>query len=321
VKSFGMDTSAALGHDRSLPQLGDRPYLTDTGLETELIFHQGFDLPEFAAFPLIDDSRGRAALQAYYRSHAAVAAAKGVGFIFESPTWRASRDWGDRLGYRPDDIAAVNRTAVAMLSALAESAAAGLPAVISGCLGPRGDGYRPAARMSAAEARRYHRHQIEALVDGGADMVSALTLTYPAEAIGIVQAAADCGIPVAISFTLETDGLLPDGSTLRDAVTAVDEATDATTAYFGVNCAHPDHLRPAFEPGAAWMTRVRALRANASRRSHAELDNSADLDDGNPDELGRDYRDLSTVAPDLRVLGGCCGTDVRHLSAIAASCL
>lgn len=305
-----------------LPQLADEVFFCDTGLETDLIFHHGIDLPEFAAFPLLDDPRGRETLERYYRAHAALAVDKRVGFIFETPTWRANRDWGARVGYRPDDLVAANRDAVAMLSGLAETVtAAGLAAVVSGCLGPREDGYRPATRMRSDEAREYHRRQIEALSAGGAQMVSALTLTYPGEGIGIVQAAVDSAVPAAVSFTLETDGRLPDGTTLRDAVTAVDEATDRAAAYFGVNCAHPDHIRSALEPGAAWMSRLRALRANASRRSHAELDESADLDDGDPDELGRQYRELRNAAQGLTILGGCCGTDLRHLQAIAASCV
>ncbi len=305
-----------------LPQLADEVFLCDTGLETDLIFHHGIDLPEFAAFPLLADPRGRETLERYFRAHSAIAVDKHVGFIFETATWRANRDWGERVGYRPDALVAVNRDAVAMLRGLAETVtAAGLPAVISGCLGPREDGYRPATQMRADEAREYHRHQIEALYAGGAEMVSALTLTYPAEGVGIVQAAVDTGVPAAVSFTLETDGRLPDGTTLRDAIAAVDEVTDQAAAYFGINCAHPDHIRPALEPGAAWMSRLRALRANASRRSHAELDESADLDDGDPDELGRQYRELRTAAQGLTILGGCCGTDVRHLQAIAASCV
>jgi homocysteine S-methyltransferase len=304
-----------------LPQLSDEVFLCDTGLETDLVFHHGIDLPEFAAFPLLNDARGRDALERYFRTHAGVAVDNGVGFVFEAPTWRANRDWGERLGYRPDDLVAVNRDAIAMLAGLADTVMAELPSVLSGCIGPRADGYRVATRMSTAEARAYHRHQIDALAAGGADIVTAMTLTYPAEAVGVVQAAVDSGIPAVISFTLETDGRLPDGTRLGDAVTAVDDATDGAAAYFGINCAHPDHIGPALEPQAPWMERVRALRANASRRSHAELDESPDLDDGDPDELGRQYRELRAVLPRLTVLGGCCGTDLRHLEAIAAFCL
>lgn len=317
-----MDVGAIHFAKTALPQLAEDIFLCDTGLETDLIFHHGIDLPEFAAFPLLDDPRGRETLRQYYRTHAAVAVENRVGFIFETPTWRANRDWGERVGYRPDELVAVNHKAVAMLAELAETlTAAGLPAVVSGCLGPRDDAYRPVTQMGADEAREYHRHQIEALADSGADMVSALTLTYPAEGIGIVQAAVETGVPVAVSFTLETNGTLPDGTSLADAVMAVDAATDHAAAYFGINCAHPDHIGAALEPGAAWMSRVRALRANASRRSHAELDESPDLDEGDPDALGREYRELRTTADGLTILGGCCGTDLRHLQAIAAACL
>jgi len=306
-----------------LPQLADQLFLTDTGLETDLIFHHGFDLPCFASFPLLADPAGRATLERYYREHAAVAVEWRTGFIFEAPTWRASRDWGAQLGYAPAALAEVNRDAIAMMIDLrAEVTDAGLPAVVSGCVGPRSDAYQAEGALSAAEAREFHREQIRTLAAAGADMVTALTIPTVAEAIGIVQAAADVAVPVAMSLTIETDGLLPDGTPLDDAVRKIDGATDAAAAYLGVNCAHPDHLAAALgRPASAeWTDRLRTLRANASRRSHAELDEAPDLDDGNPVELGAQYRRLLATLPALTILGGCCGTDARHLRSIAQAC-
>lgn len=306
---------------RGLPQLGEQLFLSDTGLETDLIFHHGFALPCFAAFPLVGHDSGRKALEQYYREHAEVALQHGAGFVFEAPTWRANADWGTQLGYGRDSLRAVNREAIELMSDLrAEVAASGPSMVISGCIGPRDDAYRPSTRMSAAEARDYHRRQIETFRGSGAEMVNALTLTYPEEAIGIVQAGVDADIPAAVSFTVERDGRLPDGTPLGEAVRVTDDLTGGAAAYFGINCAHPGHIEPALQPGAPWMERVRALRANASRRSHAELDESTDLDDGNPDELAREYVGLRTGLPALTILGGCCGTDVRHLRALAAAC-
>jgi len=146
-----------------------------------------------------------------------------------------------------------------------------------------------------------------------------MTITYPDEAIGIVEAARHAGIPVAVSFTVETDGRLPDGTTLGDAIQRVDEATEGAAAYFGVNCAHPTHLDGALDGGTPWAPRLRGLRANASRKSHAELDEAETLDDGDPEELGREYVELRREMPGLTVLGGCCGTDIRHVRSIAAA--
>lgn len=296
--------------------------LTDSGLETDLVFHGGFDLPCFAAFPLLDDPAGAQALDRYYREHAQVAADAGVPFLFETPTWRANPDWGARVGYDLDALAGVNRRAVAMVRGCGEAFADALPGfVVSGCVGPRGDGYAPTEVMGAAQAQDYHRWQIGVLADAGADLVTAMTLTYVAEAIGIVNAADAVGIPAVVGFTVETDGRLPDGTPLRDAIEQTDRETDASAVHFLINCAHPTHFASVLQGEAEWTTRVGAVRANASRMSHAELDESEQLDDGDPVELSDQYADLRERLPRLVVLGGCCGTDVRHVQAIASRCV
>jgi homocysteine S-methyltransferase len=294
-----------------------RIYLTDSGIETDLIFHRGVELAEFAAFPLLESNTGRRALTEYYRDHFYLAAEHGFGFVFEAPTWRANPDWGGALGYDQAALDRSNESAIAFLSELAVEVEG--PSVLSGCIGPRSDGYRPTVRMSADEARAYHAPQIVTFDRSGADLVNAMTITYPAEAIGIVLAAAGVQLPVAISFTLEVDGRLPDGTSLADAIAQVDAATGNGAAYFGINCAHPDHIALALDAGGEWTKRIRALRANASRRSHAELDEAPDLDEGNPTELAEGYRRLRELVPTLTVLGGCCGTDARHVAAIAST--
>jgi len=306
----------------SRPQLADTVFLTDSGLETDLIFHHGYDLPHFAAFVLLDDEAGTETLRKYFRDHAAVARDAGVGFVLESPTWRANPDWGDLLGYSPERLADVNQRAIALLADVrAELGSLAQPVVISACVGPRGDGYRPAQLMTEDEAQRYHSTQIGTLAGTDADLVTAMTITYPAEAVGIARAAEEAGIPAVISFTVETDGRLPDGTTLQEAVLAVDAATDGYPSYYMVNCAHPTHFVRVLGDGGDWTSRLRGVRANASKRSHAELDEAEDLDDGDPQELGREYRQLRETSPQLTVLGGCCGTDRRHVLAIAAACV
>ena len=309
-----------------LPSPDGRLHLTDGGLETVLIFHDGLDLPEFAAFPLVDTPDGRARLERYYDEYVALAQHHGTGVVLETPTWRASRDWGAVLGYDAAALARVNAEAVALVRRVVEaragegrgSAEAGM--LVSGCVGPRGDGYLVEDAMSAADAADYHFPQVAALHAAGADLVSALTITSSAEAAGIVLAAQQVGAPVVISFTVEVDGRLPSGEGLAEAIGAVDEATGAAAAYFMVNCAHPVHVAPALDGGDAALQRLRGLRANASTLSHAELDAADELDDGDPADLGERFATLVAAHPQLRVVGGCCGTDARHVAAIAAAC-
>ena len=304
-----------------LPQLDGGLFLTDGGLETTMIYHDGFALPMFEAFVLADSEQGRAALRAYFDRYVATAVEHGTGFILESPTWRANPDWGARLGYDPRRLAAINRAAIAMMGEIREVyETARTPIVISGAIGPRGDGYDPGTVMSPWEAEAYHAWQIGVFADAGADLVSAFTLTNVSEAIGVARAAKAAGMPCVISFTLETDGKLPTGEGLAAAIASVDRETNYGPAYYMINCAHPDHFSDVLDQDAAWMRRLRGLRANASRKSHAELDNSTELDAGDRHELGHLYAELLRRFPHINVLGGCCGTDHRHVACISAAC-
>ena len=300
-----------------VPQLGGPAVLTDSGLETDLIFGRGWDLLEFASFPLVASDDGRAALMAYYQDHVDVAITHGTGFVFETPTWRASRDWGQRLGYDSGHLEQINTDAVQLLRDLRDASPSLKSATISGNLGPRGDGYVPSGAMTADEARAYHSRQIEILVAAGSDVTTVLTLNYAHEGLGIALAARDAGSPVILSFTVETDGSLPDGSDLASTIQFIDDQTDGYVSFYGLNCAHPTHMSPAITPGDGWTSRIGALRANASKLSHAELDALDTIDAGNPGELASDYDELRSLLPNLTVFGGCCGTDVRHVSAIA----
>ena len=286
--------------------------ITDGGMETTLIFKQGFDLPDFAAFVLLDDPDGREALRAYYRTYIELAQNRGVGIVLDTPTWRANADWGTKLGYGAEALVDVNRRAVALLEELRTAEVR-----VSGCIGPRGDGYQAEAQMTAAEAERYHASQVGTFSETTADLVSALTLTYTDEAIGIARAAAAREVAVVVSFTVETDGRLPSGQALGDAIEQVDDATGGTVEYFMVNCAHPTHFSDVLEGG--WLERLHGVRANASKKSHAELDEADELDEGDPTELADRYRELRELLPNLTVVGGCCGTDHRHVDAVCAA--
>ena len=304
-----------------LPQLADELFVTDGGLETTLVFHQGIDLPHFAAFGLLEDEQGRQTLREYYRQYTSIAERYGLGFVIETVTWRANPDWGRRLGYSAAGLADVNRSAVKFAEELRQSCGADARRMpISGCIGPRGDGYVPDSAMTAEAAESYHREQIETFAETDCDFVSAMTINYVDEAIGVARAAKSLGLPSVISFTVETDGCLPTGQSLKDAIECVDRESDAAPAYFKINCAHPTHFASALATDDAWVQRLRGVRANASTRSHAELDEAEELDEGNPVELGRQYRELRKSLPQLTVLGGCCGTDHRHVEEICKAC-
>ncbi|MFM5886167.1 MAG: homocysteine S-methyltransferase family protein [Novosphingobium sp.] len=303
-----------------IPQLGGNPFLTDAGLETNLIFKYGLELPSFAAFTLLDDAHGRACLKAYYRDFLEIARAHDAGYVLEAASWRASPDWGASLGYDRDALAAMNRKALALLEELRSEAETPERIVLNLAVGPRGDGYRPEAMMSAAEARDYHAWQIGVAADAGAQMVTGLTVNYLEEGQGIAAAAADIGLPCVISYTVETDGKLPTGMPLAEAVARADDATHGAVGYYMINCAHPSHFASVLDE-ADLAARIGGIRANASRMSHAELDEAEELDAGDPVELAADYRALVDKLPHLCVLGGCCGTDHRHVAAVAEACL
>jgi S-methylmethionine-dependent homocysteine/selenocysteine methylase len=303
-----------------LPQLSGKLFLTDAGIETTLIFLEGRDLPLFAAFDLLRQPGGEAVLEDYYRGHAGIARRVGAGFILESATWRASSDWGERLGYSAAELDAANEQAIELLHSLREELwTPQTPMVVSGCIGPRGDGYDPGRVMGADEATDYHSSQVRTFARTGADQVTAITMTNIPEAIGVVRAAEAVRLPSVISFTVETDGRLPTGQPLGEAIDEVDEVTARSPAYYMINCAHPTHFDGVLD-GSDWMRRVRGIRANASRCSHAELDNAPELDAGDPDELAAQYAELRHRYPWINVLGGCCGTDHRHISRIAETC-
>ena len=307
----------------ALPQLGRDFFMTDGGIETTLIFLDGQDIPYFAAFHLLRTSEGEQVLRKYFRTYGELARKLNVGLILETATWRANPDWGEKLGYGTEDLAEANSRAVRLLQEIrSEYETDRMPIVISGCIGPRGDGYIPGTAMSAIEAEAYHQIQIETFANTAADLVTAITMNYAEEAVGIVRAAKHANMPIVISFTVETDGNLPTGQPLGDAIKQVDDATSRYPTYFMINCAHPSHFASVLHGNEPWAARIRGLRANASKMSHAELNEAPELDAGNPIELGQEYAALrKQQLKHLNVMGGCCGTDHRHIEQVALACL
>ncbi|MGI9389974.1 MAG: homocysteine S-methyltransferase family protein [Boseongicola sp.] len=304
-----------------LPHQTDDIFLTDGGTETWLMYKRGFDLPEFSAFHLLNDIKATAAIREYYRAFADIAVNLGTGFIFDSLTYRASRDWGQLLGYSKEGLAEMNHRCLALYREIAaEGGLASERVVISGCIGPKGDAYQTNEDLTTEAAEAYHSEQIATFKDGGADIITALTLNATPEAIGITRAAKNASLPAVLSFTLEKNRKLRSGETLQQAIETVDAATENAPAYYMINCSHPVDFGPALTKGA-WVDRIRGLRANASTLDHGTLCQLGHLEEGDPDELAGQYRDLKTAFPKINVFGGCCGTDYAHVEKIGHALL
>ena len=310
-------------------ELEKRLFLTSPGIETFLIFQQGFELPEFCAFVTHEDDEAWASLQQeLLEPTLAVAANNKMGLMLDVLTWRAHGDFLQKIGRHTSDIESVNARAVRQTHALIDRWRCSnsidtddFPVIVTGDIGPRGDGYMAeSASANSISARDYHQHQVDALAAANTDVLCALTMTTATETIGIVQAASRAQLSIVVSPTVETDGRLPDGTPIGRFIEKVDNATNGNPLFYMVNCAHPDHLVPSLqaarEQDASWLSRFKGFRANASNKSHEELDNSDTLDRGNVPQLAEKVATMATDF-DLRVVGGCCGTDHEHLSEIA----
>jgi S-methylmethionine-dependent homocysteine/selenocysteine methylase len=293
-------------------------YLTDGGMETTLVFHRGIDLNHFAAFELLNNEQGRQELKNYYQTYVDIATKNKLDFILEAPTWRANPDWGSLMGYTPERLSGINQDAIHFLRQFVRDQDHSADHfILSGCIGPRGDGYFPGSLMGVSEAKSYHMAQIQDFAYTDADLVTAMTISYGNEAVGIAKAARYFGIPVVISFTVETDGNLPSGETLAQAISMVDEQTSGYPTHFMINCAHPSHFIEVLRQAEGyWIKRIGGIRANASCKSHEELDNSETLDTGDKQQLTEGYQVSRDLLPNLKVIGGCCGTDHSHMEQI-----
>ena len=297
----------------------DTVVITDGGLETWLVFDREVDLPAFAAYPLAADDAGRALLVEYYEYYAAIARSIESAVVLEAPTWRANPDWAATLGHDLPALAEFIDACVGVVGEVRSRWTGEQPFLIGGCVGPRGDGYRIDSMMDIDDAAAYHSFQIGCMEAAGADVVTALTMGYVEEAAGIALAAQAAGLPVIVSYTVETDGRLPSGMPLAEAIEATDLVTGGYPTHYMINCAHPAHFAHLLEGSPPWVARIGGIRANASQLSHAELDEMVELDAGDPVDLAARYVELREVLPGLQVVGGCCGTDHRHVGAIAAA--
>lgn len=293
--------------------------VADAGLETWLCFDRGFELPAFAAYPLADTDDGRAALTEYYDHFVQIAAARGTALVLDAPTWRANPDWAATLGHDRARLGELISASVDVVEQARQRWTGDQAFLVSGAVGPRGDGYQVGMAMDAAAATSYHSFQVDAFAGTPVDLVTGMTLSYVEEAIGIARAAEQASLPAVIAFTVETDGRLPSGMPLARAIEATDEATGGYPTHYMINCAHPTHFDHVLAEPGPWTSRLGGLRANASSMSHAELDDAPELDRGDPDDLAARYLELRSVLPALQVVGGCCGTDHHHVGAIATA--
>lgn len=292
--------------------LGDKSYLVYAGTGTDLIFNHGLELPGFASFPLLEQPDTRAVLAGQMQALVDLSGRMGMGCILDTPTWMANPDRAAPLGYDEDRLAQVNRDAVALMDALRVKSGR-KDVLVSACIGPRYDPYADIPAVAVDDARAYHSKQLGTLRDTSVDLVTAYTFNRPSEAAGCILAASDKGLPIIMSLVVETDGRLADGTTLADAIAQIDRQTDAAALFYMVNCAHPTH----FDHALNAHPRLQGVVANASRCSHAELDEAEELDEGDPEQLGHEIAMIAAQNPDIRVFGGCCGTDMRHLESIA----
>ncbi|MEY2396937.1 MAG: homocysteine S-methyltransferase [Actinomycetota bacterium] len=302
-------------------QIAGLNYLTEGGTETEVMYKHGFELPEFAMFPLLDQADAMDALRGMYARYLETAARHGFGALIGGLDYRASADWAGLLGYSNDELAEFQMRAIDFLRDVAKPYESDLPSVlIAGVVGPRGDAYQVNREITTDEAEEYHSAQMSTLARAGVDLVSALTFNGVAEAVGVARAANRAGLPLCMSFIVDHEtSRLQTGPTLKDAIESVDAlAGDARPTFYGINCSHPLEFMPALEPGD-WIERVRSLRPNAAAADKIALCTLGRLEQGDPVQLGKLMGELAAQYPHIDIWGGCCGTWDTHFDEIAAN--
>ena len=285
------------------PGLAGRLMTSGGGFETWMQYVDGFTLRHFCGFELLNDARGITCLRDYQRKIIEAAVANGFGVINEGLHYRASRDWGELIGFSKEALEDINIRGIEFYRELGrEYDSPDTPMLVGGVIGPRGDAYNVGRTPDAAEAEDYHSEQI-------------LTFSSVQEAIGLVRAAKAAGMPVIVSFIAANGGRLQGGETLQQAITLVDAATGSGPDYYMINCTHPTEFEQGLTPGD-WTTRLGGFMPNAVAMETLDLCKLGHLEDGDPAELGHQMADLARRFPHINVWGGCCGTDGRHIGQI-----
>ena len=289
---------------------------TAGGFETWMQYVDGFELRHFCGFELLNDPRGVTCLRDYHRKVVEAAVASGFGVINEGLHYRASRDWGELIGFSKDALEEINLRGIEFYRDFArEYASPETPMLVGGVIGPRGDAYNVGRTPDAAEAEDYHSEQILTFRKAGADHVTAMTFSSFDEAIGLARAAKAADMPVVVSFIASNGGRLHGGETLEQAITRVDAETGNAPQYYMTNCTHPTEFEPALTPGD-WIQRLGGFMPNAVAMETLDLCKLGHLEDGDPEELGAQMAGLAKRFPHINVWGGCCGTDGRHIGEI-----
>ena len=263
---------------------------------------------------LVYSARGRHALEELWKQYLSIAERYAFPFLATTPTRRCNRERLARSEY-DDNILQDN------MRLLREAVAgARVPTFSGGLMGCRGEAYTGQGCLTEGEAREFHRWEAEGFRAAGAEfLLAALMPTLP-EARGMAAAMGSTGLPSIISFTLQRNGRLMDGTALHDAITAIDTLSSPPPLCYMANCVHPRIVAEALS--CPWnqtetvRTRFLGIQANASPLSHAELDHAVELHQSPPEDLARDMAFLHKRFG-LRLFGGCCGTDDRHMEAIA----
>ncbi|KAJ5210720.1 Homocysteine S-methyltransferase [Penicillium cf. griseofulvum] len=306
-----------MASELNLPQLTSiKPFITEGGIETTLIYTKNIDLPNFSTLPVLNTEDGKETISSIYKGYIDIARAHSTGVVLETRTWRGSPLWSSEIGLSIPQMVDLNHTAVKLLQGI-RSETPFDPIVISGAMGPLQDAYQDST-VSFDQAREYYGPQIRAFAEEGVDMLCIMTVTNLDEAFGAVSLAREYNLPIHVSFSIETDGRLRGGKTLEDAIREVDSVTENYVTYYGVNCAHPRYIIMAVQDMPMEVrSRLGSIRGNSSLKSHEELDNSTELDRGDIPGWVQEFNQLVSMLPGLKVVGGCCGTDEEHIDAIA----
>lgn len=293
--------------------------ITDGGLETTLIYKYNIELPYFSCINLLKTDSGRNIIYNCLLNYVNISEKYNVNIIIETPTWRCSKKWSKLLNCENSDIEKINREAVNIVKSIKKN---NKKIIISGNIGPIDDGYVISNKLTIEELKEYHSEQIYILANENVDIISAFTINYVEEAIGITLVCKDINIPLVISFTLNIDGKLPSGMTLEDSIKYIDKYTNYYPMYYMINCAHPKHFISLFKDNNSdWIKRIKGIRSNASDKSHEELNNSKKLDIGNIVELSNYCKNIRKENKHINIFGGCCGTDENHVEEILIKCL
>ncbi|HEY8592653.1 MAG TPA: homocysteine S-methyltransferase family protein [Sphingomicrobium sp.] len=302
------------------PFLSGLRYLAEGGQETELMYGHGFELPKFALFPLLDDAAAVVQLKAMYEAVLQVAVRHRMSVMLGGLDYRASPDWAGLLGIDAVRLADYQHRSVAFLREVAEPYLEKLPHIlVSGIVGPQGDAYERNQTVTASSAEAYHGTQMDNLASAGVDLVQAMTFTSSHEAIGVIRAAQARELPIVVSFMTDSPDEPGGQRSFRQTIEDVDRATDSYALFYGINCAHPREFEPLLRDQGEWLNRIGLLRPNASAKDKVELCQIGHLERGDARELAQLMGVLAARLPNVRVLGGCCGTWDEHLDLIAGA--